>query len=244
MAINLINNTPPASSTDVVLQTNIVLTFDNSVISGSVTDDTFVIYSEGQTRFRDVDQALPYDSDNSYNYTDYNYLEGRIEFSDDCTVVTFVPEKVLTTNTTYTVMVAGYDTGATDGKYVRSQDSSYLTTTYKWTFTTGVLNVSAPPAVSEEINYDELIREFSDITGTDITTLPSGQAVCSPSNGSFNVRLVNDTLFTFTSPSDIDITTVEPTVYLVSIEDPLKEKYQLPCYYELDGTRILKIKFA
>ena len=237
MALTIVNNYPLANETEVVLKASIDIEFSEAVATGTITETTFVVYSEGDTLFKEAGGALGV---NPTVYGDRDYIDGTYSFSVDKKTVSFIPTSPFSPNTVYTVILAGYDLVSTNIDYIRSETlTERLESTTTWSFTTGQLSLTAPPKVSEPIDFDDLIEELIEETET-----PSGQLIVSPDNGSFNVALVDDVLFTFTTPSGIDESSISYRVYLTDLADPLKTKIEIPSTYEVSNGRVLKIKFA
>lgn len=237
MALTIVTNYPLANETEVVLKASIEVEFSEAVATGTVNESTFVVYSEGDTVFKEAGGGL---SLTPTVYSDRDVVEGTLSFSADKKTVIFTPTNPFSPNTLYTVILAGYDLVTTNIQYIRSETlTDRLESTTTWTFTTGQLSLTSPPSVSTPIDFDDLIDELIEETET-----ISGQVVVSPDNGSFNVSIVDDVLFTFTAPSGIDESSISYRVYLVDLADPLKTKIEIPSTYEVSNGRILKIKFA
>lgn len=235
MALTIISNYPLADETEVVLKASIEIEFSEAVATGTVNENTFAVYSEGDTIFKEAGGAL---SVTPTTYGDRDYVDGTFSFSGS--TVTFIPTKPFVPNTVYTVVLAGYDLVTSNIQYIRSATlTERLESTTTWSFTTGQLSLTAPPSVSTPIDFDDLIEELIEETET-----PSGQVIVSPDNGSFNVSIIDDVLFTFTTPSGIDESSIDYKVYLVDLADPLKTKIEIPSTYEVLNGRVLKIKFA
>lgn len=237
MALTLISNYPASGATDIPLQTNIVAEFSEAVASGSVNVNSFVVYSAGYTVYRDT-AGLPFDTTLRPGYADMDYVEGT--FSISGATVTFTPKQPLQPEKQYFVLLGGYDINTTANKYIKASGTiNKLMKSVKWSFRTGILDLEEPPTSAEEIDYDSLIEQI--VTSQGVTT---SDVVVSPESGSYNVILVDSTLFTITFPTAVDVDSLDYTVYVVDQADPLKRSIELPVTYELEGTRIVKIKLA
>ena len=79
--------------------------------------------------------------------TGREYITGKFSFvlnSNNQTVVTFIPDRVLRKNTTYDVLIL-CSSGSLISNGIRSAGNEQLVNSYEWTFTTGSLDVTVPP---------------------------------------------------------------------------------------------------
>jgi hypothetical protein len=139
--------TPIANSTDVVLGAPIVVTFDQLIDITTVSDATFSLQGPGQTQILDPSQILLSAPDIA---TGREYITGTFVFTVDGqnrSVVTFTPGKPLRPNLQYTVLILG-GSGLITAVGVKAADGSAMASSFTWSFSTGVLNLSAPPPSS------------------------------------------------------------------------------------------------
>src|SRR5690242_907834 len=138
MAAPTITSVSPANSeTDVILGTQIKVTFDQLIDHATITDSTFSLTGPGQTMVLTPEQLVAEDPE---AVTGREYIEGTFTFDDTAgyTVVTFNPSKPLQPNKQYVVLVLGGDAVlSTDS--VKNVGAEPLATTYQWSFATGTL---------------------------------------------------------------------------------------------------------
>ena len=99
MAVTVVSNYPASNEENVILMTTIRVVFSAPITSGSVGVDTFVVYSQGTTVYKEADGTLGKSPD-PYRYTDTDYVEGLYTFSSGSAAsgflaVTFTPNKPL-----------------------------------------------------------------------------------------------------------------------------------------------------
>jgi hypothetical protein len=190
-------------ATGVVLGTNIVVTFDQAIDTTTVNESTFSLTGPGQTGILTPDQFIAATPD---VLTGREYITGTFVFSVDGggrTVVTFNPVKSLRPNQTYTVLLAG-SAGAITGDIIKNLSGQVMATSYQWTFTTGILDVTTPPVASP------LPDDSPEIDPTQIVVLPR------PSIGN-DLSQVIDIVF----PGNVDSASFNLADILVSIDSIL-----------------------
>ncbi len=241
MSLTIVSNSPADGAVDVVLRTKITITFSEAVLPASINDDTVVVYSAGSTVYRDIGGSLPYDADSvSDSYLDTDFVEGTLTVTG--AIVEFTPDKPFKTNTVYTILVAGFDTSIEDYKYVEATGGDFLSETVRWSFTTGQLDIATPPDSAVPIDYDSLIEAISELEDSSVSS--TATVSVSPTNGSYGTIIVNDTLFTFTFDNDVDLSSVDASVYVTDYDDPQRRQYSIPVKFELEGTKILRVKMV
>lgn len=133
---------PGAAETDVVLGTQIVVTFDQEIDVTTVTEATFSLTGPGVQTLT-PGQVAPSDPGRES-------FPGTFAFEQNtqgATVVRFNPTAALRKDTEYTVLLLGAS-GALSADTVKNVAGAAMVDSYEWTFTTGHLNVVLPPAPS------------------------------------------------------------------------------------------------
>lgn len=240
MALVVSSNIPSGNAIDVLLNTCVEITFNQAVVTGSVSSNTFVVYSQGTNTYRDARGTIIRQPGSLGGSADLDYVAGKIRFSNSNTTATFIPDEPFRPNVSYTVLLAGKD-GSTraEKKYISAVMGDYLVRSVKFSFTTGTSIADDAPVISHEIDYDDVLYQVG-IAPTDLLEKPE----IFPTDGSVNVQMVNDVLFTITSYNEIDTSTLSYNLYFVDMEDGQRKKLGVPTTYETEGGRILKIKFA
>jgi Bacterial Ig-like domain len=142
---------PANSETDVILGTPIFVTFDQEIDATTVNDATFCLTGPGTS---EVVTAQNMATLSSLSPTGREYITGTFGFvlnSNNRTVVTFTPSRILRKNTTYDVLILG-SSGSLVSNGVKNTAGEALVDSYEWTFTTGTVDLtllhtwSLPPA--------------------------------------------------------------------------------------------------
>lgn len=147
MAAPLVQSvTPLDAATSVVLGTKISVTFDQLMDTSTISEQTFSVTGPGQTGVLTPDELI---SEDPNVVTGREYITGTFSFAtvNGQTVVTFTPSVPLRKNATYNVLLVGTDSILTS-TYIKNSGGEAMANTYEWSFTTGDLNVVAPPAPS------------------------------------------------------------------------------------------------
>jgi hypothetical protein len=210
-APTLLSTVPTNLSTDVILGTTIVLTFDQPIDTTTVSEDTFLLQGPGQTEFITPEQLASMDPT---PVTGREYITGKFNWDSSNTVLTFVPERPLQPNKTYTVMVVGSGPTLSETA-VMNISGDPLDKTYQWTFQTGNLGLSIPPTSAPLPDLRPNLNP-ADIKVTINPTLkPIGN------------DLSQEIYFTF--PAPININTFSPSQFKVSVDAILNDIYvQVP----------------
>ena len=140
-APTLLSVSPLDNATDVILGCNIVLTFSQPINQLTVTADTFLLQGPGQTTMIGPEQL---ESINPLSVVGREYILGSFNWDPTSTILTFVPDKPLQPNMLYNIMIVGTG-GGLSKSYVSGTSGLSLDNTYKWSFTTGNVNVKSPP---------------------------------------------------------------------------------------------------
>lgn len=145
------NVTPTVDETDVVLGTQIIVTFDQLMNHASINDGTFSLTGPGQTQIITPDQLV---AEDPMSITGREYITGIFSFDDTIgtpslpqTRVTFNPKKSLRPDVEYTVLIMGSG-GSLTSDTVSSSLNVAMVGSYTWNFTTGELDLIVPPPQS------------------------------------------------------------------------------------------------
>jgi hypothetical protein len=142
----IISSSPSNNSTDVVLGTKIVVGFSAAMDTTTLNETTVSITGPGQTAVilpEIVIAATP------KAQTGREYILGAYTFTTDSngrTVMSFTPNVPFRPNVVYTIMIVGMGQGTSAS--AKGIDGQMLAATYKWTFKTGDLQLTVPPAMS------------------------------------------------------------------------------------------------
>lgn len=148
MAAPLILSVAPLDGeTDVVLGADLVVVFDQLIDTTTVNTSTFSVTGPGQTAVVTGDNLI---LSTPTATVGRQYLPGTFTFatnSSNQTVVTFSPDDPFQPNQTYTVLLVGSNNALLADK-VKNLAGEAMANTYQWSFTSGILNLTAPPAMS------------------------------------------------------------------------------------------------
>ena len=129
MAPNITSTTPENSATNVYVNQLIYVVFDVPLLESSVSLNTFLMYRA----------------------SDYRQVEGTISYDSDLYTTTFIPDKVLDSDTSYTFIVVGEDQSA---DCVKSADLDELEESYAIQFVTGSEVYEEPQETEEQIEME------------------------------------------------------------------------------------------
>jgi hypothetical protein len=186
---------PGVAETDVVLGTQIVITFDQAIDVTTLTEDTFSLTGPGVQALT-PGQLTPTEPAREY-------ITGTFDFAVDAsgrTVLRFNPATPLRKDTEYRVLILGASSSLS-ADTVKSAGGLAMADSYEWTFKTGALNVVTPPPLPplpDQIRYldpKEIIVIPRKAVGNDLA-----QEI--------------DLIF----PEDVDQASVDPTALLIAIE--------------------------
>jgi hypothetical protein len=139
-APTVLSVSPGVAETDVVLGTQIVVTFDQEIDAATLTESTFSLTGPAQ-------QALT-PGELSPSDPGQESVLGTFSFALDGsgrTVATFNPTLSLRKDTEYNVLLLGANSVLSADAILNAADEA-MVESYAWTFKTGSLNVVVPPA--------------------------------------------------------------------------------------------------
>jgi hypothetical protein len=195
MSLNIVSVLPDVSSTGVILQGAIIITFDQEIDPTTLTESSFLLSAPTEGSRPAPDGLVGVVSPVSGT----DYVDGAFSFalnSTGATIATFKPSRPMRPNVRYTVLIS------TD---VATVAGVALSGPYTWTFTTGVLNLTIPPL------QNPLPSQVGRIRLEDLTVTPSS-------------TLNNDLhLIVITFPSNIDATSFDPKTIDVDLEAFLQD---------------------
>lgn len=173
-APNVVSVSPGDQNTDVVLGTPIVVTFDQTIDTTTVTDATFSLSGPGQT---EIITAQGVSTLNRLPSTGREYIPGAFTFTVDASgrsVVTFTPTRPLRKNVTYDVLIAGGG-GLLVTNGVKNPGGELMVSSYEWSFTTGAIDLVVPPpsspitALESDLDPSTIQISISDPVGNDLS---------------------------------------------------------------------------
>ncbi len=126
--------TPSVSATNVYLNQLIYITFDQSMTSSTLNDNTIVLYRT----------------------SDYEIMDKTISYNSTTFRVTLTPDVIFDNNTTYNAVVVGVNQSTT---CVKNASSESLATSATWYFTTGTSIYEAPEDTVTETQPDTDVAE-------------------------------------------------------------------------------------
>ena len=189
---------PTNGSTDIVLGTDIEVTFDQPIDIATVTDSTFLLTGPGQTAVITPSQLI---ASTPTALTGREYITGTFHWDSTNTLLTFNPSKPLQPNLTYTVLAVGGG-GSILQDAIANPTGELMATNYTWKFTTGDLNLTAPPVSAPLPNYKTNLDPYT------IKVRPT-------------IKVVGNDLtqeIDFIFPANLDTSTFTIQDFLVSIE--------------------------
>lgn len=210
-APNIISSSPSNGQTDVVLGAKIIVGFDQLMDTTTINAATVSITGPGQTSVIAPGEFI---AATPRPVTGREYIDGTFAFTVDGsgnTIATFTPTVPFRPNVTYSILIIGV--GQVSTASVNNSTGTPLSTSYGWSFTTGNLNLSVPPAQSP---------------------LPSLVLPLDPSQISIsqNMWAVGNDLsqeITITLPSAIDPASINVSQILLSLEPILNDPFvQVP----------------
>jgi hypothetical protein len=145
---NVLTVTPNVNAVDVVLGISIVVTFDSLMDTTTINSKTFSLTGPSSSQILTPNQLIQSDPDSIMGRPDL--ISGSYAFTTDSnnhTVFTFTPSTPFNPNSIYTVLLVG--SGALlIGSTINDINGNALSSNYRWSFTTGVLNTKVPPLQS------------------------------------------------------------------------------------------------
>jgi hypothetical protein len=163
----VVNVDPANSEVDVVLGTQITVTFDQTVDPATIDGSTFSVTGPGQTQILTAGQLIAKEGDTLLSR---EYIEGTFAFDVDSqgrSVVSFVPVRHFQPNVQYEVLLLGDDASLTIN-VIKNPAGEAMALSYQWSFQTGDLNLTVPPTQCLLINN----TLASAINPADIKLLP------------------------------------------------------------------------
>jgi hypothetical protein len=148
MSSPLVVNVDPANSeVDVVLGTQITITFDQAIDPTTIDASTFSVTGPGQTQILTAGQLIAKEGNTLLSR---EYIEGTFAFDIDSqgrSVVSFVPVRHFQPNVRYEVLLLGLDASLTIN-VIANPAGEAMALSYQWSFQTGDLNLTVPPTQS------------------------------------------------------------------------------------------------
>ncbi len=123
------------------------MTFDQEIDATTITDATFCLTGPGTS---EVVTAQNMPTLSPLSPTGREYITGTFGFvlnSNNQTVVTFTPGRILRKNTTYDVLILG-SSGSIISNGVKNPAGEQMVDSYEWTFTAGTVDLTVPPPSS------------------------------------------------------------------------------------------------
>jgi Bacterial Ig-like domain len=143
---NVTSASPANNAQGVVLGQSVTVVFDSLIDHSTLTPATVSVTfpSGAEVLTPDAYIALT-----PKTLTGTAYVDGTLSITDadTATTLTFTPSLPLRPNTLYTVFLLGGDAQFSPAA-IKDTDGNPLAASYQWTFTTGSLNLPAPPVSS------------------------------------------------------------------------------------------------
>jgi hypothetical protein len=195
MSLNIVSVLPDVTSMGVILQGAVIVTFDQEIDVTTYSESSFLLSAPPETSHTPPGGLVG--SVNPVTGTDY--VEGTFSFQLNTaggTIATFKPLRPMRPNVRYTVLIS--TEVATPGGVALSEN-------YTWNFTTGVLNLTMPPA------QNPLPSQVGRIRPEDLSISPHST--------------INNDLhtITLTFPDDIDPTSFDVADVFVDLEAFLQD---------------------
>ena len=143
----VVNVDPANNEVDVVLGTQITVTFDQAIDTTTIDESTFSVTGPGQTQILTAGQLIATDGDTLLSR---EYIEGTFAFDVDAqgrSVVSFVPKRHFQPNVQYQILLLGLDASLTVD-LIKNPAGEGMAAGYQWSFQTGDLNLAVPPTQS------------------------------------------------------------------------------------------------
>jgi hypothetical protein len=140
----IVSTVPSNNDTDIVLGSQVNITFDQQINTSTFTDATFSMTYPIQGGVLTTTEEI---ENNPLISPSNEYVRGTISFttgSQGQTIATFTPKKPLRPGIVYTIYVVGAD-GILTASGIQNLAGEAMLTSYQFSFTTGVLNVLTPP---------------------------------------------------------------------------------------------------
>jgi hypothetical protein len=203
MSAPLVVNVDPANNeVDVVLGTQITITFDQLIDTTTIDESTFSVTGPGQTQILTAGQLIAKDGDTLLSR---EYIEGTFAFDvtpTGASIVSFVPKRHFQPNVQYQILLLGLDASLTVD-VIKNPGGEAMAASYQWSFQTGDLNLAVPPTQSLLIEN----TLASAINPADIRLLPRKMV------GADLTQIVD-----ITFPGPIDPTSIDLNELMISIE--------------------------
>jgi hypothetical protein len=145
----VVSVTPGPGTTDVVLGLPIVVNFNALINTTTFNAGSFALTCPGGTQIVTPDNLI-----GSFPKTTQNLqnIPGVFSFTVDgdtgFSIATFTPSVPLQPNTVYSVIVIGGTSLLSSANAVSDVGGNVLKSSYNWSFTTGVIDVTTPPNAS------------------------------------------------------------------------------------------------
>ncbi len=177
---------PSASATNVYLNQLVYITFDQAMLSSTLTDNTIILYRT----------------------SDYEVMDKTISYDSSTYKVTLTPDIIFDKSTTYNVVVVGANQSTT---CVKNSSSESMGTTSTWYFTTGTSIYEAPEDTIAETQPDVKVAETPVVKVLEPKTVTDFSIVSTyPENYAANLGTINsdnETVYLgMGSPSGISVT--------------------------------------
>ncbi len=203
MPAPLVVNVDPANNeVDVVLGTQITITFDQLIDTTTIDESTFSVTGPGQTQILTAGQLIAKDGDTLLSR---EYIEGTFAFDvtpTGASIVSFVPKRHFQPNVQYQILLLGLDASLTLD-VIKNPAGEGMAAGYSWSFQTGDLNLAVPPTQSLLIEN----TLASAINPVDIKILPRKMV-------GVDLTQIIDVIF----PGPIDPTSIDLNDLMLSIE--------------------------
>jgi len=203
MSAPLVVNVDPANNeVDVVLGTQITITFAQLIDTTTIDESTFSVTGPGQTQILTAGQLIAKDGDTLLSR---EYIEGTFAFDvtpTGASIVSFVPKRHFQPNVQYQILLLGLDASLTVD-VIKNPGGEAMAASYQWSFQTGDLNLAVPPTQSLLIEN----TLASAINPADIRLLPRKMV------GADLTQIVD-----ITFPGPIDPTSIDLNELMISIE--------------------------
>ena len=145
----ILSASPAAGDRDVVLGTNVTITFDQAVDPKTITESTFSLMGPGQTGLISPSDLLKQDPSST---TGREYITGKFTFPSP-SVLVFNPDKPLRPNVRYTLLLVGAGSAIIKDS-IKNTSGVPLAKSVQFFFTTGTLTGSTAP-VQSPLPFDD-----------------------------------------------------------------------------------------
>jgi len=196
-APNITSTFPLNNQTNVYINQLIYVYFDVAILESSVNPNTFLMYRS----------------------TDYSQIEGTTQYDSSERKVTFVPGKVLDTDTAYTFIIVGADQSE---DCVKSDTLESLATSEALQFVTGSEVYPEPQPTPQEIDQEDQFAPSPTIQVLDPVVDPNFSVLTThPINGSSNIgHALPSGLCSITQASGVPLPYTIPVELAISHPNP------------------------